>query len=67
MLVGVEILQSAIFLQQNKSEYWAGTQTSVFRKGQITPDQVCAGVYIGGKKAGGVYTSFPPLPQITSS
>ena len=36
MLVAVEILQSdwtAIFLQQNKSGYRAGTRPSVFREG----------------------------------
>jgi len=36
-----EILQSdwtAIFLQQNKSGYRAGTRPSVFREGRVTPD-----------------------------
>ena len=43
MHVAVGILQSdsdwtAIFLQQNKSGYRAGTRPSVFRVGRVTPD-----------------------------
>ena len=41
MLVVVEILQSdwtAIFLQQNKSGYRAGTRPSVFHEGWVTPN-----------------------------
>ena len=37
-LIGLQSDWTAIFLQQNKSGYRAGTLPSVFREGRVTPD-----------------------------